>query len=298
MKKKKALGKGLSALLSEESRKTDAAAVVQLDLDQVKGNPLQPRRRFDQNKLKELAASIAEHGVVQPVVCTREADGFRLVVGERRARAARLAGLKTIPALVREMTGSEILEVALIENLQREDLNPIEEAQAFSYLLREHKMTQVVLAKKLGCSRPAIANALRLLTLPKAIREDLEVGKLSAGHARPLLSLQKEHHQLQIWSIVKSKKLSVREVEQLVRDRLARKKKGKKASDGALSADWMEIQEHLSRQLGTKVAFRRGKGGSGKVELSFRDSREMERLVELLIYLGERVDARPSIGVI
>ncbi len=298
MKKKKALGKGLSALLSDESRRTPSASVVELDLDEIRGNPLQPRKRFDQARLKELAASIAEHGVVQPVVCTREADGYRLVVGERRARAARLAGLKTIPALIREMAGAEVLEVALIENLQREDLNPVEEAQAYSYLLREHKMTQEQLSQRIGCSRPAIANALRLLTLPKSIRDDLERGELSAGHARPLLSLQKEHHQQQLWAVVKAKELSVRQVEQLVRDKIQKVKKSKTAESKELSADWLEIQEHLTRQLGAKVNFRPGRRGSGKVELSYRNQKEMERLVEMLIYLAERVDARPSIGII
>ena len=144
--KKRVLGRGLSALLSDsqepEESSPAATAVVELDVTQIRENPLQPRRHFDQDKLAELAASILEHGIVQPVVVTREVEGYRLVVGERRLRAARLAGLTVVPALVKEMAGQKLLEIALIENLQREDLNPIEEAQAFSYLIREHKLTQ------------------------------------------------------------------------------------------------------------------------------------------------------------
>lgn len=302
MKKKRALGKGLSALLSDSHQVSTAAqAVVELNLDEVKGNPLQPRKRFDQERLEELAGSIREHGVVQPVVCTREPDGYRLVVGERRARAARLAGLTTIPAIVREMAGAQILEVALIENLQREDLNPVEEAQAFSYLLREHKMTQEQLAGRLGCSRPAITNALRLLGLPQPIRNELEAGELSAGHARALVGLTSERQQLQLCQLIKEKALSVRQTETLVRETLAEKRaanKKKKDNERQLSADWLDIQDHLTRQLGARVSIRPGAKGKGRIELSYSTGQELERLVELLIYLGERVDARPSLGIL
>ncbi len=296
MKKKRALGRGLSALLSDEASSA-APAVVELPLDQVHCNPLQPRKTFDESRLQELAESIKEHGVVQPVVCTREAEGYRLVVGERRCRAARLAGLKSVPALIREMAGSQILEVALIENLQREDLNPIEEAMAFSYLLSEHQMTQEQLAQKLGCSRPSVSNTLRLLSLPEPIRRDLEVCALSSGHARALLSLENESHQMRVWAMISQRALSVRQTEQLVRD-LHREKPQKVGEKKKLSADWLDIQDHLTRQLGSRVAIKPGAKGKGKIELGYRSAQELERLVELLIYLGERVEAKPSLGLL
>lgn len=295
--KKRALGRGLSALLPDNHQASTAAqAVVELPLDSVRENPLQPRRRFDQERLEELAASIREHGVVQPVVCTSAPEGYRLVVGERRCRAARMAGLTSVPAIVREMAGPEILEVALIENLQREDLNPIEEAQAFSYLLKERGLTQERLALSLGCSRPAISNALRLLALPVSVREELEMGVLSAGHARALLALDTERQQLAAWEVFKSRQFSVRQAEEHVRSR--EEKSPERSRKEGLSPDWEEIQEHLARHLGTPVTIRPRARGCGRIELSYTDPEHLERLVELLIYLGERVQARSSLGVL
>ena len=298
MKKKRALGRGLSALLSDSHKvPTNAQSILDLPLAEIRANPLQPRQSFDQERLEELAASIKEHGVVQPVVCTREADGYRLVVGERRCRAARLAGLEAIPAIVREMADVELLEVALIENIQREDLNPIEEARAYSYLLSEHNLTQDQLSSRLGRSRPAISNTLRLLALPDPIRREVESGDLSAGHARALLSLDSESQQMRVWAMVTQRALSVRQTEKLVRDIQEETKKAAHQQK-KLSPDWLQIQDHLTRQLGTHVHIRPGSKGKGKIELDYASTQELERLVELLIYLGERVEARPSLGVL
>jgi len=295
--KKRALGRGLSALLSEDPGESAGhQGVLQIPLSEIRENPLQPRRHFDQERLGELADSIRVHGVVQPVVVTRAAEGYRLVVGERRCRAARLAGLEAIPALVRELADQQVLELALIENLQREDLNPLEEAQAFSFLLREHELTHEQLAERLGCSRPAISNSLRLLTLPEEIRADLEAGILSPGHARAVLSLEEDGQRLAAWRILRERGMSVRQAEELV-SRLAQEgKSGKKpprAVEG-LSPDWEEVVDQLQRDLGTEVRIHSKANGRGRLELHYRDRDELERLVELLVYLGEREASRPS----
>ncbi len=288
--KKQALGRGLSALLQDSQETLPAqnqTGVTEIPLESLRENPLQPRRRFDQEKLEELAASIQEYGVVQPVVVTREGDGYRLVVGERRCRAARLAGLTSIPALIRELAGPRLLEVALIENIQRDDLNPIEEAQAYSFLLREHEWTQEELASRLGRSRPAVTNALRLLALPDPIKLDLEEGVLSSGHARTVLSLDSEHKQLEAWSTMRKSGCSVRQAEALVAN-WARPLRAVRKKD--LAPDWMEIQSHLEHKLGSVVRIRPKAKGKGHIELAYSNSDELERLVELLIYLGERLD--------
>jgi ParB family transcriptional regulator, chromosome partitioning protein len=299
--KKRALGRGLSALLSDSqeptieeelqprpsSAKLDLAdSIVQLQVSAIRSNPLQPRKTFSSASLENLAASIAEHGIVQPVVVTKEIEGYRLVVGERRWRAASLAGLETMPAIVKEMAGAKLLEVALIENLQREDLNPIEEAQAFSYLIREHKLTQEELARRIGCSRPAIANSLRLLALPPAVRVELESGVLSAGHARSILSLPTENKQIAAWKEFSSKDYSVRQAEEFVR-KLLEAKEPESKEKSKLSPDWEQLQEQLSQQLNAKVKIVPGSKGQGKIELNYRDQAQLEQLVEMLIYSNQ-----------
>ncbi len=295
--KKRALGRGLSALLSEEpAETTEHPGVLQIPLSELRENPLQPRRHFDEERLAELADSIRVHGVVQPVVVTRAIEGYRLVVGERRCRAARLAGLESIPALVRELADQQVLELALIENLQREDLNPLEEAQAYSYLLREHELTHEQLAERLGCSRPAISNSLRLLTLPEEIRADLEAGVLSPGHARAVLSLEDEAQRLAAWRLLRERGMSVRQAEELVA-RLGGEGQAKKQQvrpTAGLSPDWQEVVDQLQRDLGTEVRIHSKANGRGRLELHYRDREELERLVELLVYLGERESTRPS----
>ncbi len=288
--KKQALGRGLSALLQDSTETQSAAqgAVSEISLELLRENPLQPRRRFDEEKLQELAASIREYGVVQPVVVTREGDGFRLVVGERRCRAARMAGLSTIPALIREMAGPRLLEVALIENIQRDDLNPIEEAQAYAFLLREHEWTQEELANRLGRSRPAVTNALRLLALPEPVKLDLEQGVLSSGHARTLLSLDTEHKQMEAWSAMRKLSCSVRQAEAMVANWVRPIRNGSKRA--SLTPDWIDIQAHLEHKLGSVVRIRPRAKGRGHIELAYSNADELERLVELLIYLGERLE--------
>lgn len=258
-----------------------------LPIHQIRANPLQPRRRFDQVRLEELAESIRLHGVVQPVVVTREAEGFfRLVVGERRWRASQLAGLTVIPALIQEMHPQTLLEVALIENLQRQDLNPVEEARAFQFLLREHQLTQEELARRLGCSRPAIANAIRLLGLPHSILSDLEAGILTPGHARAILPLTGERQQLAAWYELREQEMSVRQAEEWVR-KLLHQLPTRKSRKLGLSPDWEHIQEQLAHHLNAQVKIRPSGRERGKIELHYRDQAQLEHLVEALIALTE-----------
>lgn len=264
-------------------------SIQMIDLEKIKFNPFQPRKIFQQKALEDLAASIAEHGIIQPVICTKDGDSYRLVVGERRCRASRLAGLKQVPVIIEEMTESRLLQVALIENIQREDLDPIETAQAYSHLLREHNLTQEELAKKVGKSRPSITNALRLLSLPMSIRRSVQEGEISAGHARAILSLEKEREQVEVWKRVKRDDLSVRQTETLVRSVREGIKKPKRESF-ELSPDWLEIQDHLTRQWGVTVNIRQNRKQKGKIELQYDDGVQLERIVERLIYLGERMD--------
>lgn len=270
-------------------------SIQQIPLDKICFNPLQPRKIFEQKALQDLANSITEHGIIQPVICTKDGDSYRLVVGERRCRASKIAGLTHVPVIVEEMTESRLLQVALIENIQREDLDPIETALAYSHLLREHNLTQEELAQKVGKSRPAITNSLRLLALPDTIRRSVQEGEISAGHARALLSLEKERQQIHLWNKIKSEDLSVRQTEDFVRMvRDGVKKQKSKTSRHELSPDWVEIQDHLSRQWGVTVNIKQNKREKGKIELQYDDGHQLERIVEKLIYLGERMDRSSS----
>ncbi len=273
---------------------SDKRAIVEVPLDQIRFNPFQPRKVFQQKALEDLASSIAEHGVIQPVICTRQGDSYRLVVGERRCRASRMAGLTHVPVIIEEMTESKLLQVALIENLQREDLDPIETALAYSHLLREHNLTQEELAQKVGKSRPAITNALRLLSLPDPIRRSVQEGEISAGHARAILSLDKERDQLAVWNQIKRDDLSVRQTEDAVRLMREGPRPGGGRPRHELSPDWQEIQNHLTRQWGVSVTIRQNQKQKGKIELQYDDGCQLERIVERLIYLGERSSARSS----
>ncbi len=280
------------------SAKDNAKTVLQIPLEKIRFNPFQPRKIFQQKALEDLAASIAEHGVIQPVICTRDGDAYRLVVGERRCRASKMAGLSHVPVILEEMTEARLLQVALIENIQREDLDPIETALAYSHLLREHSLTQEELANKLGKSRPAITNALRLLSLPEPIRRSVQEGDISAGHARAILSLDKERQQLEVWNRVKKHELSVRQTEDLVRaTREGIARSGSERSTFELSPDWREIQDHLTRQWGVSVSIKQKHRQKGKIELQYDDGVQLERIVERLIYLGERMDRRSDFPV-
>ncbi|MCL6450670.1 MAG: ParB/RepB/Spo0J family partition protein [Acetobacteraceae bacterium] len=294
---RKALGRGLEALFPGLGP-TPGEQVVKLGLDAIRPNRYQPRRRVDEGRLAELAASIREHGVVQPVVVRPLDGGYELVAGERRWRAARLAGLEDVPAVVRDVSDRELLQVALIENLQREDLNPIEEACAYRTLMQEFGMTQEEVAQKVARSRPQVANMLRLLNLDAEVQGLLLEGKLGAGHGKVLLAVESPAWQRQLARRIADGGLTVRQAEALVAGAARGKAEGgggpSTAHRGGKDPALARREEELRQQLDTRVAIRpRGKGGV--IEIAFRDDAELQRLVAAI--LGRASPARPLAAV-
>jgi ParB family chromosome partitioning protein len=271
---KAALGKGLNALIPEKGDD-----ILYLDIERVLPGKQQPRKVFQEESLKELSQSIKEKGVLQPVIVSRTGDGsFTLIAGERRWRAAMLAGLKKIPALIKNVTSEDSLEIALIENIQREDLNPIETAEAFNRLLKDFNLTQEELSEKVGKERATVANYLRLLKLPEEIKVMLYNGSLSMGHARALLSVEGRANQVEAARKILKNGLSVREVESLAK-KIARRLKPVEKTDPQIAS----LEERLIRQLGTKVRLlHKGKKG-GKIEIEYYSLEELDRLLEILM---------------
>ena len=216
MNKNRGLGKGLGALIPELEEE-NLIAQTEVEINLIVPNPYQPRKEFSDEKLTELADSIKVHGIIQPLVVRENAGKYQLIAGERRLRAAKLVGLSTVPVVIKEMSEQTMMEVALVENLQRENLSPIEEAEAYRRLMNEFHLTQDDIAKKVGKSRPAVANTLRLLNLPREVQSDLNSGTLTMGHARSLLSLKTPEEQKKIWNQIKIQGLPVREPEELIR---------------------------------------------------------------------------------
>ncbi len=287
------LGRGLDALLPElEPRSGDR--VESLACTAIERNPLQPRRTFAAEGLAELAESIRTHGVLQPVIVRVVGQGrYQLVAGERRWRAAQSAGLAEVPALVRELSDAEVAEIALIENLQREDLNPLEEAEALRRLIEDYGLSQEELARRLGRSRPAISNSLRLLHAPEAVRAAVVDGRLSAGHARALLALEGPTEQAAAVEQVVGASMSVRATEDFVR-RLQRPPGDTTAAASprasmVRTADWRDAECRLREALGTRVRIR-GDGRQGMVEVAFFGAADLERLLEMLAPVSRETD--------
>lgn len=278
---KQALGKGLGALIPDLSALDDkekrALGINEIELDKIVPNEYQPRKVFNDEKMKELAASIKEQGVIQPVIVHRTGSGYQLIAGERRWRASRLAGLKTIPALVKEATKRELLEMALIENIQREDLNPLEAAEAYKRLQDEFKLTQEDLAKRVGKERSTVTNFLRLLGLPKEIKQELATGALSMGHAKALLSLERVRDQMKATVMIVKKGLSVREAEALA-TRLKNPPKEKKVR---LSHELKSVEEKLKKALGTKVSIT-AKSKGGRIVIEYYSAEELDRIIDMI----------------
>ena len=278
---KRGLGRGLEALLE---KKPESAVVTTLPLGRLRPNRFQPRSRFDSPDLAELAASIKAQGLVQPIVVTPRNDGdYTIVAGERRWRAARQAGLEQIPVTVREVAGDrELLELALVENLQRTDLDPVEQAEAYQRLSREFGLGHEEIAAKVGKSRAAVSNTLRLLGLPEEVLELLRTGRLTAGQARPLLGLGSAEDQTRAANQIVKNNLSAREVEQLA----ARRKSGSADRKAPrLDPDTQAAADRLTRRLNTKVEISR-RGQRGKVVISFHSEEELIRLYDILIQAG------------
>lgn len=285
------LGKGLEALfpsnvdvdsLAQTSKKNDEG-IIELKINEIEPNVNQPRKLFDDDKIQELADSIKEHGVIQPIIVSKKDDYYQIIAGERRWRASKKAGLKTIPAIVRDYDEKKIREVSLIENIQRQNLNPIETAKAIKELMEVHDMTQDDIAKTLGKSRSTIANTLRVLNLDERVQEMIETGKISEGHARTLASIESPTKQYKLALDIINMDLSVRDAENYAKS----KKEGKEfkkpvPKKGKLEIICKDIENELKRVLGTKVTLNAATKSRGKIVIEYFSSEELERILEIL----------------
>jgi ParB family chromosome partitioning protein len=282
MSKKPVLGKGLGALIPVyEGKEESLQNATYCAIDQIDPNPAQPRKSFDEEKLAALAETIRNRGILQPLVVRRKGGRYELIAGERRWRAAKLAGLERVPVVVREAEDEESLEISLLENLQREDLNPIEEARAYRHMLERLGLTQEDLARKVGKDRSSVANSVRLLQLPREVQEEVASGTISEGHARALLALTHPVEQIRAVALIKEKGLSVRDTERYVRQHKAGPGAGKGKSS-TLDPDIQRVQDDLSNRLGMKVTIqKRGKGG--RLLISYGSLEQLDRLCSLLL---------------
>lgn len=286
--KKRGLGKGLSALIGEKSILDDIGddygkesidQVQQIPLDNIVAKEDQPRKEFDKSSLKELAESIKVHGVIQPILVRKKEDKYEIIAGERRFRASRLVGLKEIPAIIMDADKEDAAKLALIENIQREDLNPIEEAMAYKHLLEEFRLTQEEVAKTIGKSRSYIANCLRLLNLEEKVIEYLYNGDLTTGHGKVLLAVKDKKQQLSLAEKIVTEGLNVRETEKEVKK--LNKKKPSKRTTRERDPYIIDLEEQLMRSLGTKVRLTMGKK-NGKIEIEYYGMEDLERILEML----------------
>jgi ParB family chromosome partitioning protein len=284
------LGKGLSALFEDieigatdvrntenKSSSPDENGILFIDINHIAPNSKQPRKRFDDEKIDELAKSIEAHGVLQPIMVRKMKDGYEIVAGERRWRAARKAGLKKIPCIVRELTEEQNMLIAIIENMQREDLDPMEEAEALNQMITTFGLTQEQVSKSVGKSRPYITNVLRLLKLPQEIQELVMEGRISAGHARAVIGMEDMKAQLELARYAAREQISVREMEKLVRGSSGKAKTLKKKT----SIEILKVEEELKEILGTKVQLKVS-GKKGKLEIQCYSKDELERIIDLL----------------
>ena len=281
---RKALGKGIEALIPDFdeglSQGEDSNGSLNLLIDEVFPNRLQPRKKFDDEKFNELERSIREHGVLQPVIVQKSVNGYELIVGERRWRASKKAGLKKIPAVIREVTDLESLELALIENLNRQDLNPIEEADGYERLAKDFGLTQEKIAKRMGKSRESVANIMRLLKLPRQVQQDMISGRLTMGHGRALLGLKSEQEILFLRKKIVDQSLNVRATEiqvNLLKHKSEEPKRSKKTNKDIFIRN---LQIELERKLGTKVEIATNQKG-GKVVIKYYSNDDLERIIKM-----------------
>jgi ParB-like partition proteins len=273
-KRERGLGKGLDALLPVNE--ADSLQVVELDIKKVVPQVNQPRKVFAEESLQELADSIREHGVLQPVLVRPVQENYEIIAGERRWRAAEIAGLQAIPAIIKEMPDLQAAEISLVENLQREDLSPIEEAKAYKYLIEQYDYTQELIAARVGKSRAYIANTLRLLNLSDEIIQMIEEKKITAGHARALLAIRNTREQMAAVNEIIKDGLSVRQIEQKVKA-----KKTKNPERVLKSPEMIDLEERLQRYFGTRTEINRQRKG-GKIEIEYYNEEDLERILELI----------------
>lgn len=284
MSGRKALGRGLAAIIPQAAEAdSEQLAIQEIAVTDIAPNPGQPRREFNQEQLEELAASLREHGVLEPVIVRSKGSGFELVVGERRWRAAHLAGLAVIPALVRDLDDREAMELALVENLQREDLNPMEEAEAFRRLSVEYGLTQEEIAARVGKRRSTVANRMRLLELDDNLQGEVRKGRLSAGHARAILGISDEAKRQEVAQRVVNEGLSVRAVEKLARQETTKPTRGRRRTKVDESQRELRVlEEELQTRLGTRVRIVR-QGEQGRIEIEFYSDEDITRIYELIV---------------
>ncbi len=291
--KRSALGRGLDSLISMDNIQTGgSSAINEIELSQIIPNPEQPRTWFDEESLEELAASIRELGIIQPLTLRKMGgDQYQIISGERRFRAAKMAGLTTIPAYIRTANDSELTEMALIENIQREDLNAIEIALTFKKLIEQYNLTQEQLSSRIGKKRATIANFLRLLKLPAEVQLGLRDRRVDMGHARALLAVEDPKMQLKLYNEIIKKGLSVRQVEELAKlcnqQQDGEQEKGKKPS---ISEEYELLKNHLSNTFRTNVQFTCDKQGKGKISFPFKNEQELERLIAIFDHLKGNLD--------
>lgn len=283
MKPQRGLGRGLNALLSDEAltAATEGETIVKIvDINEVEPNFEQPRKKFDEIELQELSKSILEHGIIQPLIVREKEGKYEIVAGERRYRAARLANINEIPIIIKTFSEQQTLEVALVENIQREDLNPMELASAYSLLMDRFDLSQEQVADKVGKSRPSVANIMRLLKLNPYVQEKLREGEITFGHARALLAVKDLTVQKQLTDIIIGKALTVRETEKYIQE-LANKKKKSKDEKPTYNPFYREIQEDLQKLFGTKVSISKG-AKKGKIEIEYYSDEELSRILQIM----------------
>ncbi len=277
---KSRLGKGLNALIPQS--KNENTNIFEVELKKIRSNPLQPRKNFELSKIDELAASIKENGILQPIIVKEITDveyEYEIVAGERRYRAASKLNMEKIPVIIRNVAEDKSLELAIIENVQREDLNPIEEAEAYKMLLEKYNYTQEELARKLGKNRATITNTMRLLKLPSEVKQNLISGNLSSGHARAVLALENKNEQMEITEKIIEKNMSVREVEEIVQER---KRKKKIVRSENRKVEILTAEGKLREYLGTKVKILDSKNDKGKIEIEYYSIGDLDRILETI----------------
>lgn len=288
---KKGLGKGLDSLITDKVSKPvkpkseHAADAVMIDIKKVEPNREQPRKKFDEDALIELSESIKQFGVLQPLLCQERDDYYEIIAGERRWRAAKIAGIKEVPVIIKKLSEQEIMEISLIENLQREDLNPIEEALAYKRLIDEFKLKQDEVAERVSKSRTAVTNAMRLLKLNEKVQQMVIDEMLTTGHARALLGIENQDIQYVLAQQIFDQKLSVRDTEKLVKS-MQNEKKGKKKEpeklDSKLLAIYSDLEEQMKKIMGTKVLINSKNSNSGKIEIEYYSQDELDRIIDLI----------------
>ena len=288
---KKGLGKGLDSLITDKVSKPvkpkseHAADAVMIDIKKVEPNREQPRKKFDEDALIELSESIKQFGVLQPLLCQERDDYYEIIAGERRWRAAKIAGIKEVPVTIKKLSEQEIMEISLIENLQREDLNPIEEALAYKRLIDEFKLKQDEVAERVSKSRTAVTNAMRLLKLNEKVQQMVIDEMLTTGHARALLGIEDQDIQYVLAQQIFDQKLSVRDTEKLVKS-MQNEKKGKKKEpeklDSKLPAIYSDLEEQMKKIMGTKVLINSKNSNSGKIEIEYYSQDELDRIIDLI----------------